>query len=618
MSANRKSPLDSAADDDILGRAFDRRLMLRLLSYSRPYKLLLTGAVILIVATSALGVYGPIIVKKAIDGPLAKALFGAPDGATFTDDPWSELLDYGTIFFGITTLLVVVRFLSGFAMAVIGQNVMYDLRTELFQHLGHLPLRFYDRNPVGRLVTRISSDIESLNDWFASGFITLIADVMVLVGIAVVLLYYDLTLALITLGVLPPLLLATFVFRNKVRRYYREQRGHLAHLGAFTQEAVQGMSIIQLFHREQRSSERYGSINAALKTAFRRSVAAYSVYFPVVETLGKLTLIVILWQADRAFRAGTLTLGTFFLFWVFLERFFQPIRDMAERYNVLQAAMASAERLFAILDKKTTLLTLPLPERAATAVAQPKASEPLRHVEFRNVWFAYKEDEFVLKNVSFKVEAGKTAAIVGATGAGKSTIIQLLSRFYDPQEGEILLNGTDLRHYDKHDVRRRMGLVLQDVFLFSRSIRENITLGNVDIDDGRVREAARVANASGFIERLEHGYDQVLSERGGSLSVGERQLLVFARALAHNPEILILDEATASIDTETEILIQDALSKLVAGRTSIVIAHRLSTIRQVDQIFVMHKGEIREQGTHSELLVLGGIYSRLHALQYRQ
>lgn len=605
-----KSPLDSAGEDDVLGRAFDRRLMVRLLGYSSPYKVMMAAAVVLIFLTSALSVVGPIIVKEAIDGPLAAGLFSEAPGTTFDSKVWGELLRYGGIFLAVAAVLVVVRFLSGYAMAIIGQNVMYDLRTELFKHLQHLPLAFYDRNPVGRLVTRISSDIEALNDWFASGFVTLIADIMVLVGIGIVLLSYDLALALITLGVLPPLLVATFVFRDKARRYYREQRRHLAHLGAFTQETVQGMSIIQLFHRERRTSTRYTAINTALKVAFRHSVAAYSVYFPVVETLGKVTLMVILWQADRAFRAGTLTLGTFFLFWVFLERFFQPIRDMAERYNVLQAAMASAERLFTILDTHGSLPTVAGPGTPTTA--------PLQRVEFRNVWFAYNEKEFVLKNLSFEVEAGKTVAIVGATGAGKSTIVQLLSRFYDPQEGEIFINGVDLRRYDKQEIRRRMGLVLQDVFLFSRSVRENISLGDAAIDDQRVRNAAQLVNASHFVDRLENGYEQVLSERGGSLSVGERQLLVFARALAHDPEILVLDEATASIDTESEVLIQDALAKLLSGRTSIVIAHRLSTIRRADEILVMHKGEIREQGTHADLLALGGIYSRLHELQYRQ
>jgi len=607
MPPEETAPLE----DEILGKAFDRRLMRRLLRYGLPYRTRMTQAVLLILATTTLSLAGPIVVQRAIDGPLHASIHGVSDPTAETPSPLPELLLHGAAFLAVSLLLIALRFFSTYNMARIGQHVMYDLRVELFSHLQRLPLAFYDANPVGRLVTRISSDVEALNEWFASGFVTLLADIMVLAGITTVLFLYDFELALITVAVLPLLLIATAIFRNAARSSYREQRRHLAHLGAFTQESVQGMSLIQLYHRQRRTQEGYERINTSLMQAFKKSVLAYSYYFPVVETLGKLTLMGILWYAHRGIRDETLTLGAFYLFWTLLERFFQPIRDMAERYNVLQSAMASAERLFRILDVDEALPQIP-----ATARTPPPPDAP-GHVKFKDVSFAYKDDEYVLQDVSFTVEPGQTVAIVGATGGGKSTIINLLSRFYDPQKGHIEMDGVDLRALDKQEVRRQVGVVLQDVFLFSRSVRENIRLGSENISDERVAECIRVVHADRFVERLEGSYDHVLTERGGSLSVGEKQLLAFARALAHDPRILVLDEATASVDTETEILIQEALERLFEDRTSIVIAHRLSTIRRADRILVVHKGRIRERGTHAELLDLGGIYSRLYELQYR-
>ena len=635
--ATDRSPLHGH-EELVVGKAFDRELMGRLLRYATPYRWPMGQAIILIIVTTALGISGPIIVTYALDNPLAAFLeqtaaertdggepdpagdprrdSSADDGAAASEiarrDAVWQLAGLSGLFVAVSVTLMLLRFRLHFTMAEIGQRVMYDLRMELFAHLQRMPFAFYDRTPVGRLVTRITNDIEALNELFASGIVTLVADVLVLIGITIVLLLMNLKLALVTLGVLPLLLFATFVFRNRARKYYREQRGHIAHLGAFAQESVQGMNLLQLFHRETENMAAYRDINLPLMHSFKRSVVAYSIYFPVVEFLGKTTLIVIIWQVSRQLQAGEVTLAGLYFFWVFLERFFQPIRDMAERYNVLQSAMAAAERIFTVLDAPETIVK----EDASAAPVPPIDAG---HIEFNNVWFSYTDDEqeYVLKDISFTVEKGTTVAIVGATGSGKSTIINLLSRFYDPQRGRVCLDGVDIRHMNKRELRRRIGVVLQDVFLFSRSIRENIRLGHESVTDDQVEAAARLVNAEPFIRRQPNGYDTVLSERGGTLSVGEKQLLAFARTLAHDPEFLVLDEATASVDTETEALIQDALSKLLKGRTSIVIAHRLSTIRKADRILVMHKGEIREEGSHAELLRLGGIYSRLHELQYR-
>jgi len=604
MSSTRKQSASPFHEDIVLGKAFDRRLMLRLLKYALPYWGGMLRVFILIVIVTVLGLLGPFLVKYAMDHPLRASLTGkgTPDPSAIEQLGW-----LAGVFVLVSVALLVLRYLQAYSMAVIGQKVMFDLRQELFEHLQRMPLAFFDGSPVGRLVTRITSDIEALNELFASGVVTFFADVMVLIGITVALIWVDLRLALVTLAVLPFLLLVTFIFRTKAREFYREQRGHLAHLNAFTQESIQGMSIIQLFQRESKNLDQYKEINGAYLNAFQKTVLAYSLYFPAVEILSNLALIGILWQGAIRIGSGNLSLGGFYLFWYFLGRFFQPIRDMAERYNVLQSAMASAERIFKVLD---TPEGLPVVRSVITPAARPA-------VEFKHVWFAYRDEEFVLKDVSFTVEPGEMLAIVGATGAGKSTLMNLLGRYYDPQRGSIELRGVDIRQYDKRDLRRRIGIVLQDVFLFSRSVRDNIRLGNEEIPDSFVEECARIVNADEFIRRLDKGYDHVLKERGGTLSAGERQLLAFARAIAHHPELMVLDEATANVDTRTEVLIQDALEKLFQRRTSMVIAHRLSTVRRANRIIVLHKGEIREEGTHAELLKKEGIYSRLYQLQYR-
>ena len=602
-------------EDEILGKGFDPGLMRRLLAYAVPYKGPMFLAFVLILVVTAGGLVGPILIQQAIDGPLQASIqegvgatgdgTGAREGAAYR-----ELWMFAAAFFGVSVLLILLRFVQDLVMAWIGQRVMYDLRLEVYDHLLRMPFAFYDRNPVGRLVTRITSDIEALNELFASGIVKFLADILVLVGITVVLLWVNVTLALVTLAVVPALLLVTFIFRSKARRFYRDQRGHLSHLNAYTQEALQGMEIVQAFHREEQNAREYADINRDYMHAFLRSVLAYSLYFPAVEILSSLALAAVVWKGAEQIASlpPTLTFGNFYLFWHFVGRFFQPIRDMAERYNILQSAMAAAERVFGVLDTPESVTDVESPRRVQRFEGR---------IEFENVWFAYKDDEYVLRDVSFRVEPGQCVAIVGATGAGKSTIIQLMSRFYDPQRGSIKIDGVDIREYPKRDLRRRISTVLQDVFLFSRSIRENIRLGTPGLDDESAVSSARHVNANRFIERLPMGYDEVLTERGRTLSVGEKQLLVFARALVHEPDVLILDEATAHIDSETELLIQDALTKLLRGRTSIVIAHRLSTIGSADNIIVLHKGEVREQGRHDELVARGGIYHRLYELQYR-
>ncbi len=593
-------------EDFVVGKAFDRGLMSRLLRYALPHKNLIALALLLLIFVTLASLVGPFIIQRAIDGPLSESILGkkADTGAAF-----EELLFLASIFLGVSLLLLLLRFAQSLVMANIGQRVVFDLRQEIYDHLLRMPLGYYDRNPVGRLVTRITSDIEALNELFASGIVSFLADVMILTAITAALLWVNVTLALVTLSALPLLILGTFIFRNKARKYYRLQRGHLSHLNSFTQEAIQGMEIVQSFHREESHQSEHREINGRYMKAFLRSVMAYAIFFPVIEIVSTIVLAAVIWRGGIQLTAleQALTFGEFYLFWHFLGRFFQPIRDMADRYNILQSAMAAAERVFNVLDTPESILdpASPLPGKKFQG-----------GIEFDRVWFAYKDEEYVLKDISFNIQAGETVAIVGATGSGKTTIVNLVSRFYDPQRGAILLDGADVREYGKRDLRARIGSVMQDVFLFSRSVRENLVLNASEITQERLLDCSRRANADGFIDRLPDTYDEVLSERGRTLSVGEKQLLVFARALVHDPDILILDEATAYIDSTTEALIQDAISKLLEGRTSIVIAHRLSTIKKADKILVLHKGELREQGTHSELLALGGIYHRLHELQY--
>lgn len=582
-------------EDEILGKAYDSRLMKRLLTYARPYRGYIVAAIALTILISALGPVRPYLTKLAVDDSIAK---GDTEG----------LLN-------IAILLVVTLLIQGaaqFGMTYftqwIGQKTIFDIRMQVFRKLQTMSLGFFDRNPVGRLVTRVTSDVEVLNEMFSSGLVAVFADVFIIVWIVGFMFLIDWGLTLVTLSVLPLLFYATFLFRKKVREQYREIRLQVARLNSFTQERVSGMMTVQLFGREEGEFGRHADINAAHTRANIRSVRYYALFFPSVDFLSSLAVALIVWYAGRNILAGMMTLGTLISFIQYTEMFFRPVRDLSEKYNIMQSAMASSERVFTLLDDPQST---PEPGDGAGSL------DATGDIEFRNVWFAYNGDDYVLKDVSFVIPKGSTVAIVGATGAGKTTITSLLARFYEVSKGAIHIGGRDIRTIPTAELRRHIGIVLQDVTLFSGTIRENITLGRDDLDDGHVRRVAALVGIDRFIEQLPGGYNGEVKERGATFSVGQKQLLSFARALAYDPEILVLDEATSSVDTESEQLIQQAISRLLTGRTSIVIAHRLSTVQNADNILVLHKGHLREAGTHQELLALGGIYYRLYQLQYK-
>jgi ATP-binding cassette subfamily B protein len=507
-----------------------------------------------------------------------------------------------------------VQYLNSYLTQWIGQRTIFDLRMEVYRHLQGLGLRFFDRNPIGRLITRVTNDVEVLNEMFSSGVVMVFSDVFTIIGILYFMFSMNWQLALISLSVLPLLWYGTFLFRKKAREAYREVRVQIARINAFMQEHITGMMVDQVFNREGRSYERFSGINAQHRDANIKSVFYYALFYPGVDLIGAIAVGLIIWYAGLESLGGSITIGTVMAFLQFNEMFWRPIRDLSEKYNIMQTAMASSERVFKLLDDR---LIVAEPEDPLT-LPQVRGA-----IEFRNVWFRYNssaqegKDEWVLRDVSFRIGEGETVAIVGHTGAGKTTLINLLMRFYDVERGEILLDGVNIARLRAGDVRRHMALVLQDVFLFSGDIRSNIGLGDESIPEDRLRAAARVVGAHRFIEQLPGTYGAEVKERGATLSVGQKQLISFARALAYHPRILILDEATSSVDTETELLIQGAIRKLLHGRTSIVIAHRLSTIQSANAIIVMHKGEVREMGTHQELLARGGLYYRLYQLQYK-
>ena len=624
--------------EDVIDRPFDRRLARRLLSYVKPYRRRVFASIGLILLGTTLSLIGPVLMKEAIDGvlrptvlvdsegvpeppgPARRALhslgetFGLPErdldpavAAPLTREESTEWLVFiVAVFASLLAVQFCLRIIETIVMSRTGQYVMRDLRQELFEHMQEQEVPWFHKNPVGRLVTRVTSDVESLNELFTSGFVTLAGDLLSIAGIVAILFYYDPQLALVALSVTPVLFGVTAVFRKMARKHYREVRRRLAHLNAFTQESIVGLDVIQVTRSEDRQAERYGAINATLKDAHLKSIFWYAIFFPSVELLSTVALALVVVRGGVAIESGVMSFGEFFLFWTFLNRFFTPVRDLAEKYNLLQSAMASSERVFHILDEDTRL---PVPETPAEKTPLATA------IRFEDVSFQYDEDTPVLKNVAFDVKKGETVALVGATGAGKSTVVNLLLRFYDPVAGKVTIDGVDLRDFEPSTHRSRFGLVLQDVAVMSRSLGDNI-----DFDRGLDRErllwAAEQVNATRLIERQPNGLDEVMKERGRTLSSGERQLVSFARALAGDPEILVLDEATASLDSETEALIQDALNTLTEGRTSVIIAHRLSTIRGADKILVFHRGELREVGNHDELIAEDGIYARLYRLQY--
>ena len=591
-----------AHEEEVLGKAYDAQLMRRLIEYLRPYKWKVVLAIFITIVVSALGPLRPYLTMIAIDDYIAKDNYGGLTGIV--------ALIIGTLIFQS-----LVQYVQTIVTQWIGQQTVLDLRQQLFAHLQKLSMRFFDRNPVGRLVTRLTNDVEVLNELFSSGIIMIVADVFVILWIFIFMFATSWKLSLVVLTVFPLLMLATSVFRKKARESYREIRLLVARVNAFLNEHVSGMITVQLFGREAQTYRQFDTINRATADANIRSVFYYAVFYPAVEFLSSVATAIIIWYGGsmalgyHTTPKDALTIGTLVAFYQYTEQFFRPIRDLADKYNILQSAMAASERIFRLLDDKTSL-----PEPA-----QPIALGRARgQIEFRNVWFAYNDEDYVLKDISFSAQPGETVAFVGATGAGKSSITNLVTRLYEFQKGEILIDGIDIRNVDPHDLRRNTAIVLQDVFLFSADVATNISLGNPDTSMDRVREAARIVGADDFISRLPKGLESQVMERGAILSVGEKQLISFARALAYDPSILILDEATSSIDTHSEQMIQRAIDKLLSGRTSIVIAHRLSTIQKADKIVVMHKGEIREQGTHHELLRMGGLYRTLYELQYKE
>jgi ATP-binding cassette subfamily B protein len=596
-------------DEDVLGRAYDGRLMRRLLTYLRPYRGQVWVAVAAIIGHSALDLAPPYLTKIVIDRYI----------------PVGDLAGLGTIAALYLVALIasfLLEYLQTWTMQVIGQRIMFDLRMQLVAHLHRLDLRFYDRNPVGRLMTRLTTDVDVLNELFTSGVVSVFGDVFTLIGIMAVLVWMDWRLAIAAFSVLPIIAAITHWFRVNARESYRTVRTWIARINAYLQERITGMATVQLYRREQLDFEAFDQIDRQHRDANVQSIFYYAVFYPAVELVGALAASLILWVGGARIIADggdMLTLGSLVAFLQYSQRFFRPISDLSEKFNILQGAMASSERIFGLLDTPVDIVSnsqLPAPDSQSAADTKRGSWAGPGVIRFENVSFAYVEGEPVLKNLSFEVRPGQRVGIVGATGSGKTTIVSLLLRFYDVQSGRITVDGIDIREMDLTELRSLFGLVLQDVQLFAGTIGGNVRLGNQAITDRDVRGALEAVHASSFVNRMPHGLDSVVAERGSTLSVGQKQLLSFARALAFNPRVLVLDEATSSVDTDTELLIRDALKVVMRDRTTIAIAHRLSTIQDMDRILVMHRGELREAGTHQELLALRGIYHRLYELQF--
>ncbi len=583
-------------EEEVLGKAYDGRLMRRLLGYLRPYRTSVAFAIVTIVANSALQLVPPYLTKTVIDEYIP-----AGDRSGLTGIAALYLITLAASF--------AFEYAQTWTMQMTGQRVMFDIRMQVFSHLQRLDLRFYDRNPVGRLMTRVTTDVDVLNELFTSGVVSVFGDAFTLVGIMAVLVWMDWRLALAAFSVLPLILLITQWFRRNVRDSYRTVRTWIARINAFLQERITGTSTVQLFRREARDFVAFDEIDRAHRDANVQSIFYYAVFYPAVELVSALAASLIIWYGGGRVMEGALTLGSLVAFLQYAQRFFRPISDMSEKFNVLQNAMASSERVFALLD---TTVEVKSPENFRL-----QAEEASGTISFENVTFSYVPGEPVLKNVSFRVEPGQRVALVGATGSGKTTLVNLLLRFYDVDEGRITIDGVDIRQMDLRTLRSMFGLVLQDVHLFSGTIADNVRLGRADIDDEAVKRALEAVHAWRFVSRMPAGLSTPVAERGATLSVGQKQLLSFARALAFDPRVLVLDEATSSVDTETEFLIRDALKVVMRGRTTIAIAHRLSTVQDMDRIVVLHKGEVRESGTHQELLGRRGIYHRLYQLQFK-
>ncbi len=584
-------------DADVIGKAYDSRLMRRLLGYLRPYWRAVLAALAAIITHSVLQLAPPYLTKLVIDTYI-------PAGDL------TGLVHVAWIYLAVLAGSFALEYVQTWVMQMTGQRIMYDLRMQLYAHLQRLDLRFYDRNPVGRLMTRVTSDVDVLNELFTAGVVAVFGAIFTLAGIMIVMLGMDWRLALASFVVLPLIAVITQWFRANVRESYRTVRAWIARINTFLQENITGMATVQLYRREQPNARRFDAINAAHRDANIDSIFYYAVFYPAIELVGALAASIIIWVGGLNVLDGTLTLGVLVAFLQYSARFYRPISDMSEKFNVLQSAMASSERIFTLLD---TPVAIASPSHPVTPDRPPQG-----HVVFDHVWFAYQHEDWVLRDVSFDVAPGQRLGLVGATGSGKTTIISLLLRFYDVQRGRILVDGVDIRQLDLATLRGMFGLVLQDVHLFSGTLSGNIRLGHDDLDDLTVRRAAEAVAAADFIEELPGGFDAPVAERGATLSTGQKQLLSFARALAFNRRVLILDEATSSVDTETETTIRQALAVLMQGRTTIAIAHRLSTIQDLDRILVLHKGVVREAGTHQSLLAERGIYYRLYQLQFQR
>jgi len=624
----------SNQEEEVLGKAYDSRLMRRLLTYLRPYQWHVVVALGSIILKSIADVLGPFLTKVAIDKYLAKSPAAHSWlGERLSNAPLVGIAQIGGLYIGLLLFTFALEFVQTYLMQWTGQKVMFDLRSQIFRHLQHMHVAFFDKNPVGRLVTRVTTDVDALNEMFTAGVVSIFEDVFVLVGIVGIMIKMNWKLALITFAVLPIIIYATKVFRDSVRDSYRRIRVAIARINSYLQEAVSGMLVLQLFNRERRAFKQFSDINASHMEAFKDAILAYAFYYPVVEILSAIAIASIIWFGGVSVIRGVATLGVLVAFMQYAQRFFRPIQDLSEKYNILQSAMAAGERVFRLLDTRVEI----------TSPAVTKTPRGPGSIEFDHVWFAYRvlpaeepadsasgrakkseptqgpaeQPDWVLRDVSFVLEPGKTVAVVGHTGAGKTTLISLLMRFYDVQKGAIRIDGVDIKQMSLKDLRARFGVVLQDPFLFTGTVEGNIRLGTARIQDEDVEQAAEDVNLADFIRTLPGGFKEEVRERGSTLSTGQKQLISFARALAHDPRILILDEATSSVDTETEFRVRDALNRMVEGRTSLIIAHRLSTIQRADKIIVMHKGQVREMGTHQQLLAQRGIYYKLYQLQYK-
>ena len=598
-------------EEEKLGKLYDSQITRRLMHYLRPYRWQVVFAVSFTLGVTAMELVGPWLFGTGVDRYVVPGFDGKlAQHAALTGLVWVALAFTASLLLSFGMQYAQVRI-----MQWVGQETMYDLRKEIFEHLQRLPIGFFDRSPVGRLVTRVTTDVDALNDLFASGVVAMLNDFVLLFAMAAMLLKWHRYLALVTFSPLPFMVILTYFFRNKVRNANRRIRTAIARINAFLQEHISGMAVVQLFNREQKSRKQFEKLNQVHMDAYKDAIDAFAFFYPAVEFLSWGGIALIYWTGGLRVIGGALTIGVLISFMMYAQRFFRPIQDLSEKFNILQSAMAASERIFRLLDE-------PLAAAPAAEILQLPA--PRGEIEFRNVWFAYhgganpQEQDWVLRDVSFRVEPGQTLAIVGHTGAGKTTIIQLLLRFYEIQRGQILLDGIDIREFGVQELRQLFGIVLQDPFLFTGTLESNVKLGTERIARGDAEQAIREVGLGPFLADLPQGIETPVTERGSTLSVGQRQLVSFARALAHNPKFLILDEATSSVDTKTEMLIREALDRLLEGRTAVVIAHRLSTIQHANRILVFHKGRLREQGSHQELLAVRGIYYRLYQLQYNE